>query len=140
MSVTLKDISTRELKARLRDIRHHEDDGDRLKSDGDFTKRIFIASRQVKGGDYESAAATVSELQAELATRPHIPNRAEGKLLRRLMAQTGWTADQLRAHPKFGMQLADLQHPHRREISVKEAKRIAPRIGKIFGSIYKVVK
>ena len=141
MSITLKDISTRELKQRLGTIRlNHEDDSERLKGDGGFLKRIGIASRQVKGGSYECAAATVDELTAELATRPHIPGRAEGKVLRRLIAQTGWTAEQLRAHPKFGMQLADAQYPYRREISAKDAPFFAKVHGKRFGSTYKVVK
>lgn len=137
----LKTISTRELLAARRSVRwDSETEGDRVKAGG-FVKRAFVASRLVKGGEYQGVSATIDELLAELETRPHVPSRSEGKLLRRLMAQTGWTADQLRAHPKFGAQLADNQHPNRHRISKAEAARVLPAVGKThFGNSYKVVK
>lgn len=136
--ISLKTISTRELLAARRSVRwDSEYDVDRVKAGG-FTKRAFVASRPVKGGECQGVSATIDELLAELETRPHLPGRSEGKLLRRLMAQTGWTADQLRAHPKFGEQLADNQHPNRRVISKSEARRVQPAVGARFGSMFKV--
>jgi uncharacterized short protein YbdD (DUF466 family) len=137
--ITLKDISTRELLRARRDARYgSEYGGDRLKQAGDFTKRETIAFRLVKGGESQSAVATMDELLAELATRPHIPSRSEGKLLRRLMAQTGQSADWLRAHPKYGEMLADHQHPNRRRITKEQAARFAKPHFKGFGNVFKV--
>jgi hypothetical protein len=137
---TLQDISTRELKGAIREVRSESERGDPLKSAGSFQKRAFVASRMVKGGVYDPVSATEAELMSELNTRPHIPGRAEGRVLRRLIAQTGWTAEQLRAHPRFGEELADAQYPNRRVLSPCLAKSYALRYGKNFGKHFKVVK
>jgi hypothetical protein len=136
--ITLDKISTRELLKELRSRRAwYQDDTSGTKPE--FVKRIFVASRLVTGGEHDAAMATLDELQEELNRRPHVPGKPEGKLLRRLMKETGWTADQLRAHPRFGAELADAQHPNRREIYPWLAKHLAPALGKDFGSRYKVV-
>lgn len=139
--VTLKDISTRELMRALKGLHvlNEGDPEDPLKFAGRFERRQRIANRLVKGGDSEACMATESELIAELNTRPHIPGRAEGKVLRRLMAQTGWTADQLRAHPKFGEELADAQYPNRRHIPQSWAANYQKVYGESFGRLYKVI-
>ncbi len=140
--VTLKQLSTRELLEARREARFAKVyDGDRLKSAGGFMKRAYVAGRLVKGGTIEGVFATEDELQAELATRSHVPNKSEGKLLRRLMAQTGQSADWLRAHPKYGQMLVDHQHPNRKEITKSRAAQILPYVGnKHFREAYKVVK
>jgi hypothetical protein len=143
--ITIKDMSTPELLAALRDVKVMPNDWD---SDAKrpVPRKVFVGSRKVPGGTaeyplYESVHALVGEIEAELATRPHVPGKVEGKLLRRLMAQTGWTEEALRAHPRYGEQLADAQHPNRRKISRTEAKRLVPVIGRRhIGNNFKIVE
>lgn len=143
MSYTLSQVPTRVLLKALGQMRlSHESTDCSTKSI--FEKRQHVTGRPAGVVDgqtvFDSVGATQSEVLAELATRPHVPSKGEGKLLRRLQAQTGMSADQLRAHPKYGAQLADFQHPRRRVITPAEAERVAPVVGKGFGSMFKVVK
>lgn len=143
--ITIKDMSTAELLAAFRAGRIMPNDWDH-KLKRAVPAKVFVGSRKVPGGTaeyplYESVHALVGEIEAELKTRPHIPGKAEGKLLRRLMSETGWTEETLRAHPKFGEQLADAQHPNRRKISRTEAKRLVPILGRRqIGNTCKIVE
>lgn len=139
--IDLKMISTRELKRAYQEgKRGCVFEGLETKTDGGFEKRGRIANRLVKGGESRSVVASISELKAELESRPHIPGKKEGKLLRRLMKDTGQSAEWLRAHPKFGEQLADAQHPNRQRITPVWAPYYAARDGKNFGNHFKVIK
>jgi len=42
---------------------------------------------------------------------PHAPNKKEGKMLRRIMAQTGLTEEQVRQHKCYRVQLAKASNP-----------------------------
>lgn len=135
MTITIKNITTQELLnapagARLAGYGSYDE--------GCSSDSIFVGSRPEKGGEPVGFHLTCDELTVELATRPHIPGKAEGKLLRRLMSETGWTADALRAHPKFGEQLADAKFPNRRMVSAAWAKAHAPLYGAHFGRMFKI--
>lgn len=132
MSYTLKDVPTRLL----------------LKCVGEWNfyferpeeERLHIHSRPSSADTWDVVFATRDELLAELRTRPHVSSTREAKVIRRLMAQTGWSEAQLRAHSRFGQEIAHAQNPNRQIISVKEAKRIAPLLGqKYFQALYKIV-
>lgn len=43
------------------------------------------------------------------ANSPHAPNKDEAKALRRIMAQTGLTAEQVRSHKKYRIELSNAQ-------------------------------
>lgn len=43
------------------------------------------------------------------ASAPHAPNKDEAKALRRIMAQTGLTEEQVRAHKKYRIELSNAQ-------------------------------
>lgn len=127
---TYQDMSTRELKNAL--------DATRVR--GNYEEQIYIGTRIVKGNNPCGVYATEEQIRAELAKRPHIPSAAEGKLLRRLIAETGQSADWLRAHPKYGMMLVDVQHPNRKEVPKSSAPFMKKVYGKLFGRMCKVVE
>jgi len=62
------------------------------------------------GGYYQivdhGPAVHIENVKAELATREHIPNKLEAKALRRIMAQTGLTKEQVWASPKHRQTIA----------------------------------
>lgn len=138
--IALSKISTRELLKELRSRRSFGIGEEVSGCKPTFIKRGNVAFRLVEGGNTDVAVATTAELVAELDTRPHVPGKPEGKTLRRLMAKTGWTEEQLRAHPRFGMELADAQHPNRQKISPSWARQLKSHYGSRFGSKFKVVK
>ena len=125
-SITIHDISTRELRDALRG--------------GDFftvenVDAIFVATRVTPGGPV-SVYATVDEIKAVLATRPHLNSKREGKLIRRLMATTGQSEQWLRAHPTYGKMIGDASHPHRRPIPKEEYVRLKRVLGKYVDEQY----
>lgn len=68
------------------------------------------------------------EIRAILNTREHVPNKNEGRLLRRIMSETGLTEEQVRSHKKY-----------RRMLST-EQKRIGPLHNKGFRVSLRVLK
>lgn len=137
-NVTLKQISTRELIRALRpkdwyDWEFNEED----------KKQVFVATRLVKGGIPVGVFATRSQIREELKTRPHIPSKKEGKVLRRLKHQTGMTYDQLRKHSKYGQEIFDSQLSYkRREIGDEPYNNILRRLilgDKFMQKLYKFV-
>lgn len=141
MSPTLVDLNTKELLAARRSVQREER---MLETEGElkegFEVRSLVACRMTKGGNSVAICASVAELSNELRRRPHIPGKAEAKKIRQLMAKTGWTEEQLRKHPKFGAEIADISNPNRQKISPITAARLAPIYGRGFGRVYKVVK
>jgi len=57
--------------------------------------------------NHSECVVTHEQIKAELATRPHIPNKNEAKALRRIMAQTHLSEEQVRATPKYQAELAE---------------------------------
>jgi hypothetical protein len=51
--------------------------------------------------------ANSDQVRAELAKRPHVMNKAESKLMRKLQAQTRMSEEQIRNIPKYKTMLAD---------------------------------
>ena len=123
----LSDMSTEELLNALRvyPYEYYEPD--------DVPHKIYVGSRLVKGGERVEVWGTRSEIRGALVGREHVPNRKEGKLLRRLRAQTGMTEEQLRAHPRFGQQLVDVQQSVPRQVI---SKKQAPWYQKVYGSLF----
>jgi hypothetical protein len=129
--ITIQDLTTRELlQARdtYRNRYYTDEDEDQL----------LIGKRLVEGGNEEHVVGTMADIMAELNRRPHVSTKMEAKLIRRLRAQTGQTEEWLRAHPKYGQEIADAQRPNRQVIGASYAKTIAPLLGKFFGKMYKV--
>lgn len=58
-------------------------------------------------GDNSGCVVTIDQVKAALEGRPHIPNKLEAKALRRIMAKTGMSADDVRKVPKYQTELAD---------------------------------
>jgi hypothetical protein len=142
MSPTLADLNTKELLSARRTLRY---EAQILESEGElkpgFEVRSLVACRLVKGGNSKAICASIAELSNELRQRPHVPGKAEARKIRQLMSKTGWSEEQLRAHPKFGAEIAETCNPNRRKISVAEAKRLLPVLGrKAIGRNYKIVK
>jgi hypothetical protein len=108
MSITIKDISTRELL----DIRLNQ-----YYPDGEV---ILVASRLGKGGEVHNVYATLDEIRRELSNRPHVCGKKEGKLIRRLKAQTGQSEEWIRAHPRYGQDIVDAQQTTPRRVVTKE--------------------
>lgn len=103
--ITIKDISTQELLTSISGKRYNDITNDE--------EEIFVGFRLVPGGTVEmpmseSVYATRTEIKAELALRPHVSNKAEGKLIRKLMAQTGQSEEWLRAHPRYGQEIFEI--------------------------------
>ena len=136
MSYTLQEVPTRVLLAALRDFPHEDPYDDAA------PEVVYVHKRpaNVPGG-FDVIHATHDAIRTELRTRPHVPGKKEAQILRRLMAQTGWTEEQLRAHPRFGMELADAQFPNRRVLEPGPyADRLRQSLGDHwFGRQYKVV-
>jgi ribosomal protein L35 len=57
--------------------------------------------------NHSQCVVTHEQVKAELATRPHIPNKNEAKALRRIMAQTHLSEAEVRAIPKYQAELAE---------------------------------
>ena len=110
---TLQDMHTRQLLNALRSYHYT--------SEYEESERVFVGKVIAKGGEVEAVYATISEIRAVLNTRPHVSSKQEGKLLRRLRAQTGMSEAELRKHPKYGTMLFNVQHPRRQVISPKQA-------------------
>lgn len=132
---TAKDMPTRQLLKALRascssffdDEQAHE------------KFEIFIGKVTATGGFQYGVFATRQQIRQVLETRPHIPNKAESKLIRRLQSETGQTVEWLRAHPKYGQMLVDAQYPNRQEIPAEQAKIKMKYLGSLFGKLYKVI-
>lgn len=118
--LTLSDLSTRELLNAIRASRsYHRPWFDEDPED----ERVYVGHRALKGGDVRSVYATHDEIRAALRLREHVPTKKEGKTLRRLRAQTGMSADQLRVHPRFGQDVVDAQlNRTRKVITAKYAR------------------
>ena len=117
--VTIKQMSVKELKSALRGrdwFNTEEVDG---------AEKVYVGSR-LSGVDENGRQishlvhATKQEIRDELALRPHVPSKREGALLRRLMSQTGMSEKELRANPKYGKELVDIQQSHPRRVITKD--------------------
>lgn len=132
----ISDFSTRELKNALRSAHAYGYD---FYTGEETPRQIWVGQRYLPGGQLTGFFATVSQIRAALAGRPHIPSKKEGKTLRRLMSKTGMTADQLQAHPRYGQEIVDAQWPNRREITVQRARELVPHLGrKHIGKMFKI--
>jgi hypothetical protein len=130
---TLRDLSTRELLNAAKSAHSWS-------FDEDTPARIPVGRRLLAGGVVCVVEATLAEILSVLNTREHVPSKAEAKVIRQLQAKTGQSEEWIRAHPKYGQMLADVQFPNRRRISAREAARIAPLVGqRWFGRMYKVI-
>lgn len=127
---TYQDMSTQELKNALDSTRGRRNYGD---------TDVYVGTRITKGNNPHGVYATEEQIRKELIKRQHIPSRKEGKLLRRLIAETGQSADWLRAHPRYGMMLVDVQHPLRKEVPRGRAPFMKKVYGRLFESMCKVV-
>jgi len=136
MTCTIQNLSTRELLSAFRALRIEGRAGWGPNTGADT---VVVGSRLHPGGVLGGVSCTEDELVAEIALREHVPSKQEGRVLRRLQAQTGWTVEELRAHPRFGMEIADAQYPNRQQISPVHAERYAALYGKSFGKLFKVV-
>jgi hypothetical protein len=133
--ITLYDMSTRELLKALRSVPYERYD----RYEDDEIEKIRVGSRILPGGEQVSVWATRSEIKGALVGREHVPSKKEGKLLRQLKAKTGMTEAQLRAHPKFGQELVDVQLSQpRRIISKEEAIWYRQVFGSFFATRFKV--
>jgi hypothetical protein len=129
--ITLQDMSTRELIAAAQPPYYPCDD----------TNPVLVGTRLLPGGVPQEVYATLDELTEELKKRPHVSSKLEAKTIRRLRSQTGQTEEWLRAHPKYGQEIADAQNPNRRPVTADWAKRMMPLYGeKIFGRMFKVIQ
>ncbi len=136
MSYTLQDVPTRFL---LTALRTHIPWYSSLEEDTD-RELHFVHSRPAPGGQgFDAVYATRLQLKCELATRPHVPSKREGQAIRRLQAQTGWSVEDLRAHPRYGMEITDAQFPNRRVVTAEFAARMSKYYGDQFGRLFKVV-
>lgn len=134
----ISDFSTRELKNALRSAHAYGYDYDYYTGE-ETPRQIWVGQRHLPGGQLTGFFATVSQIRAALASRPHIPSKKEGKTLRRLMSKTGMTADELRAHPRYGQEIVDTQWPNRRVITAQQARRLEPHMGrKHIGKMFKI--
>lgn len=59
--------------------------------------------------EYGNETSLVGFLKSPPACGPHVPNKNEARLLRRLMAETGLTEAQLREHKKYRIALSTAQ-------------------------------
>lgn len=135
--ITIKDISTRELLIALR-ISSQSCCYD-FETVMDSEHKILVGSRLTTGGNYQTVYATKKDILDELSTRPHISNKKESKVIRRLMAKTGHSEEWLRQHSKYGQEIADAQYPNRRIVSSDWAKQYSERFGSMFGKLFKVI-
>lgn len=106
---TIYDMTTRELIKALRIARAYY-----------YNDPTPVGSRLVEGGVLETVWATRDEIIQELSTRPHVPSKKEAQFIRQLRAKTGQTEEWLRAHPRYGQEIADACYPNRREVSAVE--------------------
>lgn len=81
--LTLKDFSTRELLVKRMYIF----------KEGEYKIEL---EKCVSGGTMEKLYVTFDELFEELNQREHVPSKKEGKILRRLMATHGISAEEAR--------------------------------------------
>lgn len=134
--LSISDFTTRELKRALRSnySGYWEEYEDSSKP-----RELWVGQRFLPGGQLCGFYATEESIRFALSKREHVPAKKEGKTIRRLMAQTGMTADELRKHPRFGQEIADAQNPHRTVITSKEAKRLLPALGRSrIRQVYKI--
>lgn len=72
-------------------------------------EKRLVGCRLTTGGISQAVYSTRKGLLDELATRPHVPSKAESKVIRRLMSKTGQSEKWLRHHPKYGQEIVDAQ-------------------------------
>jgi hypothetical protein len=113
---TIKDISTRELVQALQNRRCYRgiiDPVSGVYNDDGYSDVIF--QRLGPGGENDNVTVPMADIEAELSIRGHILNKPDGKLMRRLRAQTGLPPDKIR------QQFGHLFFPKgRREVSKDE--------------------
>lgn len=127
--LTLKDLSTRELMSVRKNTHGWDWPGD---------EPFAVGQRVVAGGAVEVVTATLGQVLDELNTRPHVPSKKEAKVIRRLRAQTGQSEEWLRAHAKYGQEIADAQWPNRRIVTKQWAEKMAIHYGVWFGRLFKI--
>lgn len=127
--VTIADMSTKELLSALRSVYHYDEDDE----------VIYVGKRLGAGGVELHFRASVQDIRNELNSRPHVPNQKEGKVLRRIRAQTGLSEEQIRAIPKYQEELMDACYPNRREMPLAQAKLVSRYYGRCFNRMFKVV-
>lgn len=130
--ITLSDMSTRELIRALRGFDWFDDD--------DHDSEVYVGKRWVAGGIEQRVFGKLSDVRDELAKRPHIPSRQEGRIIRRIQAQTGLSVEEIRRIPKYQDELADANYPNRRLVTADWAKRAAPTYGRVFNRLFKVAR
>lgn len=128
---TLSDMSTKELMRALRGNDYF---------DSIANVEVYVGKRLITGGVEQHITALVADVRAELAKRPHLPNKQEGRIIHRIRSNTGLTEEQIRATPKYQEELADAQYPNRREMTATQAKLVSQCYGKWFNRLFKVVK
>lgn len=129
--VTLSDMSTRELIRALRSADWF---------DADHDHETYVGKRLVAGGIEQRVFGKLSDVRDELAKRPHVPNKQEGRIIRRIQSQTGMSVEEIRRTPKYQDELIDATHPNRRLVSPDWAKQFAPFYGSVFNKLFKVVQ
>ena len=125
--VTLHDMTTRELMNALRLARDCYDDDP-----------VHVGSRFVEGGKLVGVWATLDEIRYVLNNRPHIPSKKEAQVIRQLKAKTKQSEEWLRAHPKYGQEIANACTPDRRVVDAQTYQRMAKLYGGVVSHLYKI--
>lgn len=136
--ITIKDISTKELLRTMRRrvcSQYHYEYPNFIQSG----EKLLVGCRLTTGGISQAVYSTRKELLGELATRPHVPSKAESKVIRRLMSKTGQSEEWLRQHHKYGQEIVGAQYPNRKLVSAEWAKANCSYYDSMFGKLFKVV-
>ena len=128
---TLSDMTTRELIRALRgfdwfDVEHNPE--------------VYVGKRLITGGIEQRVHGTLSDVRDELTNHPHVPNKREGQIIRRIQSQTGLSVEEIRRTPKYQDELTDANYPNRRLVSAAWAKQFAPYYGSVFNKLFKVAR
>lgn len=133
---TLQDMTTRELlNARnLTRGRYRDDDED------DDEEHVLVGTRRAPGGIEFSVTATRDEIRDALHSREHVPSKVEATVIRRLKAKTKQSEEWLRAHPKYGQEIANAGNSTRQVVSSGRYQRLTKIYGKqLTAKQYKIV-
>ncbi len=118
---TIHDLTTRELlnaREAARHCSHREDD------------RVFVGARTAPGGQTYNVWASYDEIVYALSCREHVPSKKEAQVIRQLKAKTKQSEEWLRAHPKYGQEIADACTPDREVVSVQRYQKMVSLMGK----------
>lgn len=103
-------------------------------------ERVFVGSRFAPGGQQINVWATRDEIAYALYGREHVPSKKEAQVIRQLKAKTKQPEEWLRAHPKYGQEIADACTPDRKVVDAKTYQQLTKLYGVVTPKLFKIGK